>query len=172
MERMINRDGLMALYSYNAYANGLLLDTVEKLTEEQFSRRCSPSHGSVRSLLLHMLECEAFFLAQCQGQRFELEVASLPALADIRRQWRQLAEEQQGWITSLTHAGLTRQVRLELRGQELVFAVWELLLQAVVHSVHHRGELSVVCTGLGYPLPTMDIILHFIKQRGQSWPFD
>ncbi|UCC76110.1 MAG: hypothetical protein JSW37_11425, partial [Anaerolineales bacterium] len=42
---------------------------------------------------------------------------------------------------------------------------------AVIHSVHHRGELSVVCTGLGYPLSTMDIILHFINQSGQSSPF-
>ncbi len=167
----MNRDGLMTLYAYNAYANGLLLDTVEKLSPEEFLQRCSPSHGSVRSLLLHMLECEAFFLAQCQGQRFELEVATLPSVPDIRRQWRQLERQQECWITSLTDAEWTRQVALELRGQKLVFAVWELLLQAVIHSVHHRGELSVVCTGLGYPLSTMDIILHFINQNGQSWPF-
>jgi uncharacterized damage-inducible protein DinB len=169
---MMNRDGLMALYSYNAYANGLVLDTVEQLTEEEFSQQCSPSHGSVRSLLLHMLECETFFLAQCQGRRFELEASSLASLADVRDRWRELEREQQGWITSLTDVELARQVTLELRGQELVFPVWELLLQAVIHSVHHRGELSVVCTGLGYPLPTMDIILHFIKHSGQSWPFD
>lgn len=42
---------------------------------------------------------------------------------------------------------------------------------AATVSFHHRGELSVVCTGLGYPLPTMDIILHFINQSGQSSPF-
>ncbi len=33
----MNRDGLMVLYSYIAYANRMLLETVERLTAEEFS---------------------------------------------------------------------------------------------------------------------------------------
>jgi uncharacterized damage-inducible protein DinB len=45
-----------------------------------------------------------------------------------------------------------------------------LMLQSLIHSVHHRGELSIVMTGLGHPLPTLDIILHFARESGQPWP--
>ena len=172
MEGAINRDGLLALYTYNAYANRLVLDTVEKLTEEEFARECSPSHGSVHGLLAHMLAGEAFFLAHCQGQPFEIEPARLSSPADVRRYWSELEQEQHDTLTSLTEADLIREIQVELRDQPLVFAVWQLLLQALVHSIHHRGELSIVLTGLGHPLPTLDVILHFIKQSGQSWPFE
>jgi uncharacterized damage-inducible protein DinB len=40
-----------------------------------------------------------------------------------------------------------------------------------MHSTHHRGELSIVLTELGYPLPTLDIIVHFAEQSGQAWPW-
>ncbi len=46
----MNRDGLMVLYSYIAYANRMLLETVERLTAEEFSQQCNPSHGSVRCM--------------------------------------------------------------------------------------------------------------------------
>lgn len=50
MERRMNRDGLMVLYSYIGYANRMLLETVERLTAEEFSQQCNPSHGSVRCM--------------------------------------------------------------------------------------------------------------------------
>lgn len=166
----MDRDGLLTLYSYNIYANRLVLDTVERLTEEELTRQCSPSHGSVHRLLGHMLGCESFFLSQCQGEPDAFDYTALPTLAHLRDFWRKLEQQQLEFIRSLTHAKLARQMMVELRGQSLIFPVWQLLLQALVHSVHHRGELSIVLTDLGYPLPTLDILLYFIQQSGQGWP--
>jgi uncharacterized damage-inducible protein DinB len=45
-----------------------------------------------------------------------------------------------------------------------------LLAQAFVHSTHHRGELSIVLSHLGHPLPTLDIIIPFVTWSGQKWP--
>ncbi len=171
MQGNINQDGLLALYTYNIYVNKLVLDTIEKLTEKELSQECSPSRGSVHGLLRHMLECEAFFLAQCQEHSVELEFIDLSTLANIRRYWRKLEQEQLDFIGSLGEADLVRNIQVQLREQQLVFPVWELLVQALIHSVHHRGELSIVLSELNYPLPTLDIILHFIKQSGQSWPY-
>lgn len=171
MQGNINQDGLLALYSYNIYANKLVLDAAENLTEKEFAQECSPSHGSVHGLLSHMLECEAFFLAQCQKHSIELEFVDLSALASIRRYWHKLEQEQLDFIGSLNEADLARNIQMQLREQQLVFPVWQLLVQAMIHSVHHRGELSIVLSALNHPLPTFDIILHFIGQSGQSWPY-
>jgi len=169
---MMNRDGVSSLYSFNTYANTIVLDFVEALSAEAFVRPSSPSHGSVHELLVHMLECEGFFLAQCQGQVFNLAEADTSTLAGIRKRWLTLQYKQQRYTDSIDNADLAREVVVELGGQTLVVPVWKLLIQPVVHSAHHRGELSIVLTGLGHPMPTVDFLLHHIRATGQPWPYD
>jgi uncharacterized damage-inducible protein DinB len=169
MEATINAPGLLALYTYNGYANRLVLDIVEQLDREQLEQRSSPSHESVFRLLLHILDCEAFFLSQCSGQPFAAEMIDLSSLCGVRSFWRSLEKEQTDYIAALSAADLGHAIQVQLRGQSYTFSVWQLLLQALVHSVHHRGELSIVLTGLGHPLPTLDILLHFIRESGQKW---
>jgi uncharacterized damage-inducible protein DinB len=168
METM-NRDGLLAHYEYNTYANHLALDGLAQLSEGEFTREPSPSHGSIRGLVLHMLRCEAGFLAACQERPFE--APDLPTLADIRRYWTELEREQQDYISTLSESALARDLTIELRDQPFHFPVWQLLLQAFVHSTHHRAELGILLGEIGHPLPTLDIIIHFAKQSGQSWPW-
>jgi uncharacterized damage-inducible protein DinB len=169
MSGSFDRNGLLALQAYNAYANQLMFQTIEKMSPEEFVQPASPSHGSVRGLLSHMLECEAFFLASCQGQSIELSPDDFSTLPDIRQYRRQLEAEQLAFIQSLDAAGAEREISVQLGSHPLVFPVWQLLAQALIHSIHHRGELSIVLTELGRPLPTLDIILQFIEQSGQKW---
>jgi len=121
MNGRINHDVLTALVTYNAYANGLVLDTVARLTGQELAQDCSPSHGSVHGLLAHMLECEAFFLTQCQGRPLALESSDVSTLSDIRRTWRVLEQEQVEFIQSLDEGGLAREVHLHIREQALSF---------------------------------------------------
>jgi uncharacterized damage-inducible protein DinB len=166
----INRDGLLALYAYNAYANHLVLETAAGLDEEALARQSSPSHGSVRNLLLHMLRAEAGFLTRCQERLFD--PPSVVSLQDIRSYWDDLARAGQDFIASLDEVKLSRELDVELRGHLFRFPVWQLLVQAFVHSTHHRGELSILLTELGRPLPTLDIIIHFARESGQAWPWE
>ena len=51
----MNRDGLAALYEYDAYANHLVLDGLAQLSEDEFAHAPSPSRSTVRTLFLHSL---------------------------------------------------------------------------------------------------------------------
>jgi uncharacterized damage-inducible protein DinB len=172
MMGIMNRDGLEALYTYNAYANGLVLETAAHLTEEEFTRHCSPSHGSVRELLIHMLAAEVSFLVRCMGRPIEFGLDDPLTLDEIHRCWDRLEQEQKDFIALLSAEDLAREICLQIRDRELKLPAWKLLVQAFLHSMHHRGELSIVLTDLGYPLPTLDIIIQFIKQSGQEWPWE
>jgi len=163
----MNRDGLLALYTYNAYANHLVLDGLGQLSEDEFTRESGPSHGSIRGLLLHVLECEAWFLALCQER--QAQVPDPRTLADIRLYWGNLMREQQDFVASLTESDRARDFSIELRDRPFHFPVWQLLMQAFVHSTHHRGELAILLGQMGHPLPTLDIIIHFAKESGQEW---
>lgn len=164
----MNREGLLALYKYNAYANRLVLDGLAQLTQDEFTRAPSPSHSSIRGLVSHTLECEAWFLTLCQGRQWEeLELATL---ADIRQHWGDVEREQQAFIAQLAEDDLARQVTVELKKNEIHLPVWQLLAQAFVHSTHHRAELGILVGQMGYKLPTLDIIIHFLQESGQTWP--
>ena len=64
MEKM-DRSALLVLHHYNDYATRLVLETASKLTLEELTRQFSPSHGTVKGLLLHYLLCEHGFLLRC-----------------------------------------------------------------------------------------------------------
>jgi uncharacterized damage-inducible protein DinB len=165
----MDRDGLLSLYRYNRYANRLVLEAASHLTESDLDHPGSPSHGSIRGLLKHMLDCEARFLAFSQGKPCSMDAGAFSTLPAITHAWDLLAHEQLGHLSSLDGSDLERMVTIHLRRQEYHFPVWQLLTQAVIHSTHHRGELSIVMTALGQPLPTLDILLQFIEESGQVW---
>lgn len=168
METM-NRDGLLALYTYNAYANCIVLDGIGELSADEFTRESSRSHDSIHGLLLHMLRCEVGFLTRCQER--EVQVPDLRTLADIRLYWGSLMREQQDFIAPLTESDLARDFSIQLRDRPFHFPAWQLLVQAFVHSTHHRGELAILLGQMGHPLPTLDIIIHLAKENGQEWPW-
>ncbi len=163
----MNRDGLIALCDYDAYANNLMFQVVAKLTEDEFTRDSSPSHGSVRELILHTLRTEAAFFAICQESPLE-ELPDLPRAADIQKYWANLNRDLRDWIASESDVDLSREIALpfQIKRQFSRLPKWQLLMQAFIHGIQHRGELSIVLSELGYPLPNMDIIVHFIEQNG------
>lgn len=163
----MHRDGLLTLCDYNRYANQLVWDVVNRLTVDELTRSISPSHESVQNLLMHMLTVEAVFLARCQG--VPLDGPELPTLAAVIDYWSSVEEATQRFLDAQTEDDLKGEV-IALSSRSLRLPRWQLLLQAFMHSAHHRGELSVVLTELGYPLPTLDIIIHFAEQSGQPWP--
>jgi uncharacterized damage-inducible protein DinB len=167
----MDRDILLALNAYNSYANRLVLETVAGLTGDEFTRQSSPSHQSVRTLLVHMIGSETFFLKLCQGQPLPAQPAAPPTLAEIQGYVSQLAGEQESFLRSTDEAGLGREVTFQIGEQTLHLSIWQLLVQAFVHSTHHRGELSIVLSHLGHPLPTLDIIIPFVTWSGQQWPW-
>ena len=164
----MNRDGLLALYEYDAYANRLVLDGLAQLSEDEFTRAPSPSRSTVRTLFLHSLLGEAWFLAACQGRKFDR--ADLPTLDDIRHFQSKLEKEQQAFIAALSESDLARDVPFEMGEHPYHLPVWQLLTQAFLHATQHRAELGIVLGQMGHPLPTMDIIVHFMHRSGQPWP--
>jgi uncharacterized damage-inducible protein DinB len=164
----MNRDGLLALYEYDACANHLVLDGLAQLSEDEFTHAPSPSRSTVRTLFLHSLLGEAWFLAMCQGRKFQQP--DLPTLDDMRRFQSELEKEQQAFIATLAESDLARDVQIEFGQQPYHLPVWQLLVQAFLHATQHRAELGIVLGQMGHPLPTMDIIIHFMHQSGQPWP--
>ncbi len=165
----INRAGLISLHAYNVYANNLVLDAADGMTGEELARQISPSHGSVINLLRHMMGCEYYFLILCMGVKPEDEGSDSPSLAELREYFTALAERRIGYLKAAAEYELAAEINVHVGKGEYTLTRWQLLTQSLLHSAHHRGELSIVMTELGHPLPTLDPILRYVSESGQTW---
>lgn len=166
----INKSALLVLHNYNRYANQLVLQTAAEMDEAAFTVQSSPSHGSVQALLTHMLTTEFFFLARSEGKPVNPKDAPDKALslAEITAAFNQIADERLKYLNWVTDEKLVEIVDIPIGGRPFKLARWQLLTQSLLHSTHHRGELSIVLTGLGFPLPTLDPIIEFVHESGQN----
>jgi uncharacterized damage-inducible protein DinB len=173
MEKL-DRSALLVLQHYNDYASGLVLETAARMTPGELERESSPSHGTVKCLLLHYLLCEYGFLVRCGVTPME-DSSNDPEsldLSGIRELSTRISALWKDYLAKVTEADLEEVVEIRIMGRPLRLARWQMLAQALLQSIHHRGELSIVMTSLGYPLPTLDPILQFIRESGQEWPAD
>lgn len=166
----LNRSGLIALHIYNVYANNLVLETAAGMSEDELSRASSPSHGSVINLLRHIFGCEYYFLILCMGTKPEEASTELPTLSTLREYFAALAERRAGYLNAVDEYELAAAITVQIGKGDFTLPRWQLMAQSLIHSIHHRGELSIVMTELGYPLPTLDPILKYVNESGQVWP--
>jgi uncharacterized damage-inducible protein DinB len=167
----VRADLLRALAQYNNHTNGILLNVTSKLTAEEFANTPSPSRESVKMLLLHLIVVEAAYYARCRGSQFTFDPDAFTSFRDVQK----LAAETAAALQSLMDLGeedFDREVTASFGDQSLHLPMWQMLLHTLMHSARHRGELSIILSQLGYPLPIPDLIVQFVDQSGQTWPFE
>jgi len=168
MESM-DSTSLYTLHTYNVYANDLVLETAARMTAEELTRESSPSHGSVMKLLEHIFECEYYFTLECMNITPNQAQADRCAasLADLRECFALLNATRENYLLEVNEYELEEEIAVDLGHGEVTLPRWQFMAQSLLHSVHHRGELSIVMTGLGHPLPTLDPILMYMRDSGQ-----
>jgi len=170
MDQM-DKSSLLVLHNYNDYANQLVLDTASRMTEAELIKESSPSHGNVKTLLLHIVLCEYGFILRCLGTPPESVTDDFDnySFEEIRELYARVAGMRKDYLEIVNENELNEIIPTVIGKHQLALPRWQMLAQSLVHSTHHRGELSIVLTALGYPLPTLDILLEFIKESGQQW---
>ncbi len=167
----MNRDDLLTIVKFNSQSNQLMLEAAAALNPEDLTRPCSPSHGTVFELLKHMYGGERIYLDFCQGKAFNpAPVDAITEFADLREQWLALGREMTGCIAQLDDQAVDESIAVAFPEIIWHFPRWQVLMWAIVHNIHHRGELSIVMTQLGHPLPILDMMLFLIQETGQPMP--
>lgn len=170
---IMRRDDLLAIFAFDAAANRAVLDTAAQLTDEALAREFSPSHGSIRQLLVHIVGGDMYFAALCRDETPDMTgIEALTTLDAIRAQFEQAARDLQATIEGLSDDALQQDMTVRFGEHTFSLPRWQVLLQVFTHAHMHRGELSILLSQLGHPLPTLDLMVHFVKASGQQWPFD
>ncbi len=158
-----------ALYAYNDWANGHVLDAASAVSEEELQRELGASFGSVRGNLAHIAGAQIIWLGRWTGAKSD----ALPLLQGqarfdhIGRAFTASHQELRAFVSSLNETDLERTVPYrDTRGERQEGVLWKMMLQVANHGTHHRAETALLLTTLGKPPRQLDYLFFEIERAG------
>lgn len=153
------------LAEYNAHANGLLIDVLEKAPAGLVTRDAGSFFGSILGLLNHILRADLGWLKRLHTSEPGLRsLAGVAATFDPATAPKQLYDnlealarrrrEVDGVFTALPADLSDRVLAADVRfvnskGEQEIFVIGEILLHIFNHQTHHRGQVSQILDAAG-----------------------
>lgn len=165
----MNVKDLERLFDYAHWANGILFDALSQLTDEQFTQPVAGSYGSVRNTLVHVLSAEWGWIDRCGGtpRGPALKADDYPTVESVRDRWQHVERYGRAFLAGLRDDDLDRVVEWALGGGPSHQSRLGALLQhAVIHGIHHRGQVALLLRVLGHTPGNFDIL--FYDERPQA----
>ncbi len=164
----MDRKDLGTLLDYHYWARDRLLEAVEALSPDQFTRDLGSSFRSVRDTLAHLIGAEEAWFLRWKGQS---PTALVPAdrfsdLNSVRRKWQELEQQVRAFLGEIGEdVGRVFDYRL-LNGKPGASPFWQMLQHVVNHGSYHRGQVVTMLRQLGAgPPKPMDLIAFYRVQK-------
>lgn len=157
------------LLDYHYWARDRMLEAVEALTPEQFTRDLGSSFRSVRDTLAHIYGAEWIWYTRWQGDS-PTALPSLdrfPDLASVRQAWRDHERRMRAYVEGLDDHGLERVISYKLlNGQPGASAFWHMIQHLVNHASYHRGQVTTMLRQLGAAPPKSTDLITYYRESG------
>ena len=162
----------LALLDYHYWARDRMLDAVEALTPEQYTKDLGNSFKSVRDTVVHTYFAEWLWYSRWTGSSPSSPLAPehFPDVAAIRAVWKSQGEKVRLFVQILaTSNQLDRVFKYRMmNGDEAESVFWQMLQHVVNHASYHRGQVTTMVRQLkGTPPQSMDLIA-FYREREAS----
>ena len=166
----MERQALQDLVDYHYWARDRLLEAVEPLAPEQFTRDLGNSFPSVRDTLSHVHGAEWIWLSRLNG----FSPGSLLAherfadIAAVRAGWAETEAGLRAFVEALDDAaaGGVIEYRL-LNGQPGASRAGHILQHLVNHATYHRGQVTTMLRQLGAAPPKSQDLIAFYRERAR-----
>jgi len=161
----MNMTDLQTMLDYHYWARDRVLDALEPLTPEQFTRDLGSSFKSIRDTAAHTQGAEWAWHERWQGRSPTtlLPPERIPDVATLRRDWAALESNVRALATTLGDAGVARVFAYKLlSGAEGSSPFWQMLQHVVNHASYHRGQITTMLRQIGaQPPKAMDMIAFY-----------
>lgn len=157
---------IQALFEYNRWANGRVLEVLSHLTPEEFTRDMGNSFRSLRDTAVHIMGAEWIWLSRCKGTSPKALPTSndYPAVEHVRNHWAGIENGWKEFVTGLTENSLKTPITyLNLKGETYTYPLWQILQHLVNHSTYHRGQITTLLRQLGARPVSTDFLAFYDK---------
>jgi uncharacterized damage-inducible protein DinB len=164
----MNLTDLQTLAEFHYWATRRVLDAVEPLSPDQFTRDLGNSFPSVRDTLAHLYGGDWIWCSRWNGesppglpdpQRF-------PDLTSLRRVWDEHEPTLRAVLKRFGEAGVDQPVEYVRNGVRQVQPFSQTFQHLVNHGTYHRGQVITMLRQLGVTaVPSTDMIAFFREQQ-------
>lgn len=151
------------LYDYSCWANQKLFAVLAQLTPDQFTQSVAGSYGSIRNTLVHVVSAEWGWIDRCGGppRGPRLNPDDYPTLDSLIELWRRVEAYMRAFLSTLSDTDLDRKVDFAIvPGSQHTASIGHLMQHAIVHGVHHRGQVALLVRMLGHTPGNFDLFLY------------
>jgi uncharacterized damage-inducible protein DinB len=158
----MNREDILDLYRYNAWASGRIFAAARPLPPEALNRDLGSSFRSIRDTLAHMVGSEWVWFERWTGP----SPASPPdwiassGLEELAVKLGDLEARRRDFLSALDDAELERARPFKLfSGRAGEAPLRDLLVHLANHSTYHRGQVVTMLRQVGAAAPSTDYLI-------------
>ncbi|MCE2654211.1 MAG: DinB family protein [Planctomycetaceae bacterium] len=153
---------MRSMFSYSDWANGMVLSACASLSDAQLDEAVNMGPGTLRRIVTHTYNGEFVWLARWKGQvetAWPSEKVATPVGA-LATAFEVLRADRERWLAGLDGAALEReQTYRDSRGSLYRAKLGDMLLQGLVHSIHHRAQAVNAIKRVGGPVLEVDYMM-------------
>ncbi|HEY0741604.1 MAG TPA: DinB family protein [Chryseosolibacter sp.] len=156
----------LKLLEYNRWANSLILDQAETLTQQILEKEFGGSFGSIRATLIHVLESDWLWLKRFQG----VPLADIPAwkvhsASDIKKVWIPIQNEMVDMAKQFSTEP-KKPIEFKTRkGQPFVMPFSEIVTHISHHGSYHRGQITNMIRSAGEKPVSTDYFIFSVSHQ-------
>ncbi len=163
----MNRQDIVTLYDYNAWANARVLGAVEPLAPEAFLRDLKNSFSSVRDTLAHILGAEWIWLRRWHGESPSqiLSATDFPDLPSLKDRYAAVEKERHVFLEGLSEERLAQPFQYkDMAGKAHSLLLIQSLQHLVNHGTYHRGQITTMLRQLGATPVSTDMSRFYLER--------
>jgi uncharacterized damage-inducible protein DinB len=148
------------LHSWTHSSLTLVLDHLATIPEGDYAKEVSGfGFPTLRAQILHIFNCEGFWIHTLRGTRFENEEpANWPLVPDAIVLQRRVSANTLAYLSGLSDEQLNADTELSFSDGDKAVRTPALVLHHILtHAFHHKGQIVSMCRTLGHPAPDTDL---------------
>ena len=164
----MNLSDLQTLAEFHYWATRRVLDAVEPLAPEQFTRDLGNSFPSVRDTLAHLYGADWIWCSRWEGESPSglPDPKTYPDLAAIRRAWDAHEPTLRAVLERFGERGVDQPVEYTRNGVSYAQPFSQTFQHLVNHGTYHRGQVVTMLRQLGVEtVPSTDLIAFYREQQ-------
>jgi uncharacterized damage-inducible protein DinB len=164
----MNKEDILTLYKYNAWANARILAKTAQVTAEQFLASAPFSHGGLCNTLVHILFAEWIWRRRWEGVSPTewLLPEDFPNFEVLRLRWLEEERNLMGVVENVSDEELEQRLQYKTTsGKPQENILWQLMVHLVNHGTQHRSEAAAMLTGFGHSPGDIDLIVYLREMK-------
>ena len=164
----MNLQDTQRLIAFHYWARNRMLDAVDLLSQEQFTRELAGSFGSIRDTVVHALSADCVWLSRWKGAPLAgmIDPKNFPDVGAVRRAWSEQEASLRSFFDRLNEEDIQKVIAYRtFAGIESQAVLWQMLQHMVNHASYHRGQVTTLIRQLGATPPKSTDLITFYREN-------